>query len=95
MSKRRGKERAARKEFEDEMERLAGEITATMFPVICSGDDCEKRTSFLLPGEGPYGGGTFSQKGWTVVVEEDPGGVLFLCADCFKKESEGGAVHEG
>lgn len=84
MSKRWGKEREeGRPELsETEFEEMLG----TMFPIGCSGEECEKRTHLMLPGDSPYQGGVFMGKGWTAVVADNPPAVTFLCADCFQKE---------
>ena len=84
MSKRWGKEREEGGPELSETE--SEEMLGTMFPIGCSGEEYEKRTHLMLPGDRPYQGGVFVGKGWTAVVSDDPPAVTFLCADCFKKE---------
>jgi hypothetical protein len=84
MSKRWGKGPGVDpKEIPDE---LLEEMIGTMLPVSCSGDDCEKRTHLMLPGDSPYEAGVFTGKGWTAVVAENPPAISFLCAECFQRE---------
>lgn len=84
MSKRWGKQR------EEGGSGLSGTdfegMLGTMFPIGCSGEECEKRTCLMLPGDSPYQGGLFMGKEWTAVVADNPPAVTFPCADCFKRE---------
>ncbi|MHB1435638.1 MAG: hypothetical protein ACYCPN_06420 [Thermoplasmata archaeon] len=82
MSKRWGKEPEDAEKPDD----LVEEMIVTMFPVACSGDECEKRAHLMLPGDSPYEGGIFTAKGWTAVVSPSPPAVTFLCPECFQKE---------
>ena len=85
MAKRRGRERG-----QDGWDAFDGalppEMSATLFPIACSGADCEERSHLLLPGDSPYEGGVFTNKGWTAVVADRPPAITFLCAGCFEKE---------
>ncbi|MGI0068265.1 MAG: hypothetical protein ACREB9_07655 [Thermoplasmata archaeon] len=67
-------------------EDLLEEMVGTMFPIACSGAECEKRAHLMLPGDSPYEGGIFTGKGWTAVVAVTPPAITFLCAECFQRE---------
>ena len=84
MSKRWGKAPGPNSEVnpDDFLEDMVG----TLFPIACSGEECEKRAHLMLPGDSPYEGGIFTGEGWTAVVAENPPAITFLCAGCFQRE---------
>jgi hypothetical protein len=37
----------------EEVQPRVAELSATLLPVACGGEDCEARTTFFLPGNSP------------------------------------------
>ncbi|MFZ0699780.1 MAG: hypothetical protein WAN74_06305 [Thermoplasmata archaeon] len=90
MSKRRG----ARGASPDAILNLGTQLTASMFPVQCSGEGCGKRSSLMLPGDSPYRTAMFLNEGWTVIVGDDPPSLDFFCRDCYNKVVQSGDVDD-
>ncbi|MDE1835475.1 MAG: hypothetical protein KGJ23_02540 [Euryarchaeota archaeon] len=84
MSKRWGKSTSSSEGREEGGE--VKDLSGTMFPVECSGEDCSERTSFLLPGDSPYQGGMFLEAGWTALAAQEMPALTFLCKRCFERE---------
>lgn len=58
----------------------------TLIPVACATDDCPGTSVLAYPGEGPYQGGMFLEKGWLSMSEPESPAVLYLCPKCAAEE---------
>jgi len=63
-----------------------GRLGGTLIPVACATDDCPGTSVLAYPGEGPYQGGMFLEKGWLSMSEPESPAVLYLCPKCAAEE---------